>query len=126
MAEWSWPNSSISRVLDGDTVEASVTRPIGFGGAVTFPVRLRLNRINAARSNTAKGRLAKARVLHLTTGVRLDIITLNGYKYGAPPGLTGEWMAEVLLPGTVNLSDLLVAEGLAVHWDGAGPRPADE
>jgi endonuclease YncB( thermonuclease family) len=122
-AEWSWPGSVIARVLDGDTVDAMLTRDLGFEATATFPVRLRLNRINADPVHTDKGFRAKSRVLGLTAGAKLLITTGKGYKYGAPDGKTGEWMAEVALPDGRNLSDVLVAEGLAVHWDGQGPRP---
>jgi endonuclease YncB( thermonuclease family) len=124
MADWPWPNTIIAKVIDGDSVDADLINPhVGFGVSTTFPMRLRLNRINAAPSRTAKGRKAKARVLELTAGLRLTITTGKGYKYGAPEGKAGEWMAEVLLPDGRNLSDLLVAEDLACYWDGQGPRP---
>jgi endonuclease YncB( thermonuclease family) len=122
-AEWSWPGSVICRVLDGDTVDAMLTRDLGFEASATFPVRLRLNRINADPVHTDNGMRCRARVLALTAGAKLTITTGKGYKYGAPDGKTGEWMAEVLLPDGRTLSDVLVAEGLAVHWDGRGPRP---
>lgn len=124
MAEWSWPGTVIARVLDGDTVEADlISSNVGFGVSITFPVRLRLNRINTDPVKTATGARARARVLELTAGVRLFITTGKGYKYGAPAGTSGEWMAEVRLPDGRNLSDLLVGEGLACYWDGQGPRP---
>lgn len=124
MADWSWPNTIISRVVDGDSVDADlVNEHVGFGVRLVFPMRLRLNRINAAPSSTATGRRAKARVLALTSGVRLHVMTGKGYKYGAPEGKTGEWMAEIQLPEGGNLSDLLVAEALATYWNGQGPRP---
>jgi endonuclease YncB( thermonuclease family) len=123
VAEWIWPDSAITRVIDGDTVDATVVRDIGFEGKVSFPVRLRLNRINAEPLKTAKGKLARARVLALTAGVRLQVVTSKGYKYGAPEGKAGEWMAEVVLPDGNNVSDVLVAERLATHWNGQGPRP---
>lgn len=123
MTDWIWPNSVITRVVDGDTVNATLTRDIGFCGKVVFPVRLRLNRINTEPVRTARGKLARARVLALTAGAQLHVVTSKGYKYGAPDGMSGEWMAEVLLPDGRNLSDLLVAEALAVYWNGQGPRP---
>lgn len=123
MAEWTWPDSVIARVVDGDSVDALLTRDIGFEGKVAFPVRLRLNRINADPVKSDKGFRAKARVLAETAGVRVQIATGKGYKYGAPEGKTGEWMAEIVLPDGRNLSDLLVAEGLACYWNGQGPRP---
>jgi endonuclease YncB( thermonuclease family) len=124
VADWPWPNTVISRVLDGDSVDADLVNDhVGFGVQLTFPMRLRLNRINAAPSSTVKGKQAKARVLALTAGARLNVTTGKGYKYGAPDGKAGEWMAEVQLPDGSNLSDVLVSEGLAVYWDGQGPRP---
>jgi endonuclease YncB( thermonuclease family) len=123
--EWSWPASVVSRVVDGDTIDAMLTRDLGFQATATFPVRLRLNRINADPSSTDRGRACKARVLALTAGAKVTIITGKGYKYGAPDGKTGEWMAESVLPDGRNLSDVLVGEALAVHWDGQGPRPDD-
>lgn len=123
MAEWAWPNSFVVRVVDGDTLDAVVTRDIGFEGKVTFPVRLRLNRINTAPVRTDRGLRAKARLLALTAGAPVHITTGKGYKYGAPEGKTGEWMAEIALADGANVSDLLVTEGLAVYWNGQGPRP---
>ena len=59
------------------------------------------------------------------TGVAVHVTTLKRYKYGGPSETVGQYMAEVELPDGRNLSDLLVADGLAVYWDGQGPRPAD-
>ncbi len=125
MSAWRWPASRIARVVDGDTVDAEVTRDVGFGGRVTFPVRLRLARINAAKASSPAGLSATARVIALTSGVLVDILTIRPYKYGGPADYAGEYMAEVVLPDGRNLGDVLVAEGLAVHWDGQGARPAD-
>jgi endonuclease YncB( thermonuclease family) len=124
MTDWAWPDSIISRVIDGDTIEADlINRNVGFGLVITFPVRLRLNRINAEPCQHQNGMKCKARLLELTAGNRVNIATGKGYKYGAPPGKLGEWMAEIWLPDGRNLSDVLVAERLAVYWDGQGPRP---
>jgi hypothetical protein len=57
--------------------------------------------------------------------VAVHVTTLKRYKYGGPSETVGQYMAEVELPDGRNLSDLLVADGLAVYWDGQGPRPAD-
>jgi endonuclease YncB( thermonuclease family) len=125
VAEWRWPGSYVARVIDGDTLDAKLTRDIGFGGTVTFPVRLRLARINAAKAKSPAGLSATAMTIALTGGAPLEIITLKPYKYGGPADYAGEYMAEVVLPDGRNLSDALVAAGLAVYWDGRGPRPAD-
>jgi endonuclease YncB( thermonuclease family) len=125
VAEWHWPDSHLSRVVDGDTADAKLTRDIGFGGTVTFPVRLRLARINAAKSVTPRGRDATAMVNAKTTDTVVDITTVETYKYGGPDDYTGEYVAEIRLPDGSNLSDLLVDADLAVYWNGHGPRPAD-
>lgn len=126
MSEWRWPDSRVGRVLDGDTLDADVTRDIGFGGRVTFRVRLRLARINAAKGTSARGLAATTRVIALTGAAPLLLITVKPYAYSGPKGYTGEYMTEVILPDGRNLSDVLVAEGHAVYWNGRGPRPADE
>lgn len=122
---WLWQNSEITAVIDGDTVHALVTRDIGFGGTTSFTVRLRLNRVNAPKATARRGAAAKAFVEAKVLGARVDITTHDPYKFGGPKNSPGEWMAEIALPDGSNLSDLLVAEGLAVPWDGEGDRPAD-
>lgn len=116
-APWSWPGSTVTRVIDGDTIVAMLTRDIGFNGVVTFEQRLRLARINAAPANTVAGKAATAYVATWATGVVLAITTTKSYKYG------DQWMAEVVLASGINLADGLVAAGLATYWDGTGPRP---
>jgi endonuclease YncB( thermonuclease family) len=123
MAVWKWPATTITRVVDGDTVDAYVMRDLGFGGWATLPVRLRLNRIDAPRDSTVRGQQCAERVRAEVLGVLLDVDTVKTYKYGGPDDRVGEYMAEVTLPDGRNLSDLLVAEGLATYWDGVGPRP---
>lgn len=124
MAVWEWPDSRVQRVVDGDTFDAIVVRDLGFGGLVAFPVRLRLNRVNAPKVSTARGRAARDRVVALVGSV-VDLETVKPYKYSGPADAAGEYMAEVTLPDGRNLSDVLVGEGLAVYWDGVGPRPSD-
>lgn len=116
MVNWDWPDSTITRVVDGDTIVARLTRDIGFNGSVSFDQRLRLNRINCQPLHTEQGALAATYVGN-RIGFPVEIITVGPYKYG------DEWMAEVVLVAGVNLSDALVEAGLAVFWDGKGPRP---
>lgn len=122
---WTWPNSTVTAVVDGDTFDARVTRDIGFGGTTTFLVRLRLNRINAPKLSSEAGKSARARLRALVTPAQYaQIETLKPYKYGGPDSSPGEWMAEVVVNG-MNVSDLMVSSGHAVYWDGEGPRPQD-
>ena len=43
---WPWPGSTITRVKDGDSFVATVTRDLGFHGTATFSQNMRLDRIN--------------------------------------------------------------------------------
>lgn len=125
MAEWSWPGTLIFRVIDGDTVDAHVTRDLGFDGWVTLLMRLRLNRIDAYPIKTQKGKDGAALVHTLTYGVPLLVHTIKKYKFAGPENTPiAEYMAEVTLRDGRNLSDVMVGEGLAVYWNGEGPRPA--
>ncbi|MGK5677511.1 hypothetical protein [Actinoplanes sp. URMC 104] len=124
MAAWDWPDTRIERVIDADTVDAMVTRDLGFGATATFPVRLRLNRIDAYKDTSAKGVLGARLVEGRTRDVLVNATTVKPYKYGGPKERAGEWMVEIVLPDGTNLSDLLVSKKLAIYWDGEGPRPA--
>lgn len=121
---WTWPLAEVVRVIDGDSLVARLKRDLGFHGTATFEVKLRLNRINAPPLSTDAGKGAKAALeaLVLPKGalaLLLTIETVKAYKYG------DEWMAEITLPALDkrNVSDELVNQGVAVYWDGTGPRP---
>lgn len=123
---WSWPGSKVISVIDGDTFDAQVNRDLGFGGVATYPIRLRLNRINAPKVSTTNGKATRERVIALlATAPTVHLDTIKPYKFGGPADQRGEYMVEVTLADGTNLSDVLVTEGLAVYWDGNGPRPAD-
>jgi endonuclease YncB( thermonuclease family) len=115
---WTWEECLIDGITDGDTLDLRLTRDIGFHGFVAFIQRVRLNRIDAYKSTTETGRLGREYLFQLTSRVYLQVVTLKPYKYG------DEWMAEITLPDGRNVSDLMVDRGLAVYWDGKGPRPA--
>lgn len=114
---WTWPNSMVNHIIDGDSFVAMVTRDIGFHGTVSYLQKLRLNRINTPPAKTDLGIAATAETTKLLTGGPVYIETVSPYKY------RDEWMAEVTLPDGRNLSDVLVAGGFAFYWDGTGPRP---
>lgn len=129
--KWVWPGAVVTEVIDGDTIMARVVREeqvgpidIGFHGTATvnlsvpFEQKLRLNRTNTPKLTTKKGQRAAEMVRSLTEGL-VTIQTIKPYKYG------DEFMAEVTLADGRNLSDVLIAEGFAVAWDGNGVRPED-
>lgn len=111
----------VTRVIDGDSIEAQLTKDIGFHGSVTFRQKLRLNRINAPDIKSVHGQDAK-RYLEELVKPNMSLVfieTVKPYKYG------DEWMAEITLADGRNVSDDLVANAMAVYWDGTGPRPSD-
>lgn len=116
---WQWPSSMVTRVIDGDSITARVSRDLGFHGWATFDVRLRLNRINSVPIKTVHGQEAKQFLVELVKpNISLvDIETVKPYKYG------DEWMAEITLIDGTNVSDEMVKNAMAVYWDGSGPRP---
>lgn len=116
---WVWPNAMVTRVVDGDTFIARLTKDIGFHGTVTFEQRLRLNGINAPKASSVPGKAAAKAATALLQRDLVTITTLKPYKYG------DEWMADVVLADGTNVSDWLVANGYAVAWDGTGSRPDD-
>lgn len=121
---WHWPDATVPLVVDGDTLDALVTKDIGFGGSCSFRVRLRLARVNASPLHTPAGQAAAAWLTGLLSSVpTVDLVTLDAYKFGGPQYSPGEWMAEVTLPDGRNVSDLAVSLGFAVYWSGVGPRP---
>jgi endonuclease YncB( thermonuclease family) len=114
---WAWPASKVVRIIDGDSFTAEVHRDLGFHGTATFLQKMRLNRINASPVKTDAGTRATAAVSALMLNQPVLIETTGAYKFG------DEWMAEVTLLDGRNVSDALVAAGVAVYWDGNGPRP---
>lgn len=125
MTDWTWPDAQTTRIVDGDTLDMRVTRDLGFGGSATFVVRLRLGRINAPAAYTDEGKAATAYLTGLLPiGSTAALTTTGPYKYGGPQTSPGEWMAEITTTAG-NVSDLMVAAGHAVYWDGEGPRPGD-
>lgn len=117
---WDWPGSLVTRVVDGDSLVARLTRDVGFHGILTFDQKLRLNRINAPAVKSVDGVAAKVFLTSLLEGVGpVSIQTVKAYKFG------DEWMAEVTLTDGSNVSDVMVLTNHAVYWDGSGPRPSD-
>lgn len=129
---WVWDHCVVEEVIDGDTIDVYLPRTVGpvdigfhgtFTAQIPFQQRFRLNRINAPRANSEKG---KASTMYLKTLLSADehadglkMETFKPYKYG------DEWMVEITLPNGLNISDQMVVRGYAAYWDGQGPRPED-
>lgn len=97
---------TVAEVHDGDTIHVLV--PVA--------VKVRLDGIQAAELHTPKGKDVAAWLKARVEG-RQVVLTLRGdYKYG------GERMGSVSVDGA-DVGQEMVDKGLAVRWDGRGPRP---
>lgn len=103
-------NATITRVIDGDTVEAVID--CGFGVRITH--HLRLLRINCAELRSADplqkalAQDAKEFVNELLLGKRVKIETSKDDCFG-------RYLAEVYID-EANVSDMLLAKSLAVPF----------
>ena len=97
---------TVAEVHDGDTIHVLV--PVA--------VKVRLAGIQAAELSTPKGQAVAAWLKARIEG-KTVALTLGGeYKYG------GERMGSVSVDGA-DVAAEMIAAGLAVAWDGRGPRP---
>lgn len=98
----------VNRVRDGDTLDV----------CLLVPVTVRVFGIQAAELRTDKGKLV-ADVVRGRLEKQIVTLTLHGTdKYGRT-------LAEVSVNGK-DLGAELLAEGLAVAWNGQGPRPVGQ
>lgn len=96
----------VDRIVDGDT----------FGIQLFVPLKIRLNGVQVAEKNTEKGKRV-IQVLKDRLTKQIVTLTLHGRdKYG-------RMLANVRMSDNRDLSEWLVGQGLAVEWDGKGPRP---
>lgn len=95
------------RVVDGDTVEATVD--VGFHTHVTE--QFRLARINAPEMTTAEGKAARDALIARVAGQPLSVTSTKTEKWR-------RWLGE-LYAGDENLNDWLVASGHAAVYHGA-------
>lgn len=108
----------ISDVYDGDTFTAVVD--LGFHVALERKFRLAGIQAPELRGTEKEaGRLARDFLRGLVDGLEVRLRTFKDRteKYG-------RYLADILLPDGRSAADELVKEGLAVHWDGTGPRPS--
>jgi endonuclease YncB( thermonuclease family) len=131
-----FPNALVERSVDGDSHDVTVFWEMPFFvGAVPMPIRLRIAGIDcepggpdAGKKRTALGEAAYVRARELVEGKRLHVVTYEPYAYRGPDRRLGEWVGDVevrqFAGAPVWLSALLLAEGLAVPYDGKGKRPS--
>lgn len=110
-------NAVITSVHDGDTVGLD----LDLGYSVHINVSCRLNGINAPELATPAGKVSAAWLQKkLPIGTALTTQTTKGNesdKYG-------RYLADLYLPGeSVTVNQQLIDAGMAVAWNGTGPKP---
>lgn len=116
------------RVIDGDTVEVSLTftADMGFGGKSvnTLPAqRIRLAGLDCKPLKTPQGDAATAWLRERTAGPLRVATVKNGLGRDKHEKF-GRWLC-FLFAGEEpsSLNEQMVAAGLASPWDGRGPHP---
>lgn len=108
--------ATIEKVIDGDTFEAMVD--LGF--YTLSKQRFRLSGYSApeVRGNERDiGAIAKRRLEELLhTSMMITLTSKKTDKFG-------RWLAEIPWTNGQTLSELLIAEGLGLSWNGKGKRP---
>lgn len=107
------------RVIDGDTLLCRIICPCC---RVESEQRVRLSRIDAPElkgSDRAKGLLSKKRLAETVEGMAIKVSVTRAW-----PDRYGRVLAEVEVAG-INLSDMMLAHGLAVEWRAAPPTCYD-
>ncbi len=99
----------IERVVDGDT----------FDVLFFHRQRIRLRGVQAAEKSTVKGKMVIEKLTDLLA-MRPGTATLHGTEK------FGRMLASIKMEDGNDLAEWLVASGLAVKWDGRGPRPVGQ
>lgn len=105
---------TVVRVIDGDTFVCDVD--LGF--YVRARMSCRLAGINTPEARDPGGRDAAALLGVLLADAPVTVRSVKADKYA------GRFDADVTNGRGVDVAGALVGAGMAVRWDGTGPRPA--
>lgn len=121
VATWTFPGTSLDRIVDGDSFFARVSRDMDYGFhihiAPSSVQKFRLNGCNAAPLSTDSGLGARAFLEGLLAPAPFTLESVGPYKFG------DEWMAEVTLQDGRRVTDVMIAEQWAAPWRGRGMPP---
>lgn len=110
-------SAAVVRVIDGDTFVADVD--LGF--FVTVRMSCRVAGINAAEHDQPGGPEART---GLASVLRLGAVSVRSVRSDKYAGRFDADVAVTAPEGQVwDVAGWLVGQGLAVRWDGTGPRP---
>lgn len=111
--------AQLVRIVDADTVDLV----IDLGLRVSVEARVRLAGLNAPEADTETGAAAVGFVQNwFAQHSDLVIETSKDRHDRDETEKYGRWLASIH-SGVANLNDALLAAGLAMPWDGRGPRP---
>jgi micrococcal nuclease len=110
----------VVKVTDGDTLRVALDP----GVRLTYDMRVRLRGCNAAEKTTVDGQ----RAITFVTRWLAENADPDGWvvviTHKDPEDPHDRWVADVTsLDGGRDLTADLIAAGLAVPWDGHGPKP---
>jgi endonuclease YncB( thermonuclease family) len=112
---WTFPNCTVLRVVDGDTVDLDVDQGLG---THRYPQRVRIAHINAPEKSTPEGVRSAAWLSGLLPeGTVVTLVSLGWDKYG------GRIDGELKMLDGYDVGQTLVNEGYALPWTGKGARP---
>lgn len=110
--QWTYPNSKILRVVDGDTFDVM----LDLGCSIFTKQRVRLAHIDAyesyGKNKTALGAEAKKYCIKLMEGEKFEILSLS--RQGKK-GKYGRLIVDIKLHSGQLLSDHLVSKGFAIY-----------
>lgn len=114
-------NALVTSVTDGDTVVLSVD----MGCDLKLQMNCRMVGINAPEKNTAAGKVTKAWLQNeLPVGAPVIVQTVKNNGNKEEKEKYGRYLAVIYKPdNNVSMNDQLVAQKLAVSWNGVGERP---
>lgn len=106
---------TVTHVQDGDTVHVAVVDAL-----LSVPVVLavRIAGVNANELAEPGGPEARAALVGL-----LPVSTLVTLRHVHPDKYAGRILAQVITGGGVDVGPWLIGRGLAVGWNGTGPKP---
>lgn len=121
-AKWTYPDSTLDHITDGDSFYANLAAGFDFGFHIIITgsakQKFRLNGCNAAPLSTDSGKGAAAYLGSVLSSGPFTLESIGPYKYG------DEWMAVVTLAdGITDVTTLMIAQQWAAPWDGNGKQP---
>lgn len=107
---------TVVRVVDGDTIDVDCRIPF----YMRTVQRFRLMGYNAPEMRGPEKEMGRVATTYLRDLLPVGSeIMIRSHKGDA----FGRWLADVEIPGSIDLVRFLISKGQGVKWDGKGKRP---